>query len=337
MKAAAILGKRQAGLADLPTPEPKEDWALVKVHAAPMCAEYKGFLSGDKSEYLGHEAAGEVVEVAQSGRVKVGDRVVVMPLYPCGTCGLCVSGDYIHCRNAYDFAAFAGSPAGYASLAQYLLKPAWLLPRIPEGVSYERGALACCGLGPTFGAFESMSLCAFDTVLVTGLGPVGLGAVVNALYRGARVIAVESVPWRMERARRMGAHFVLDAAEENVLERIMEITGGAGVDKAVDCCGVPRAQRLCIDAARRKGMVAFVGEAGELTVRVSDDLIRKGLTLIGSWHYNLAAFDRVMQVIMDSPVIDLLISHTLPMSRIQEAMELSASHECAKIILNPWE
>ena len=81
-------------------PEPKEDWVLVKVHAVPLCTEYKGWLSGN--EYLGHEAAGEVVEVAQPGKVKVGDRVVVMPGAPCGKCALCISGEYIHCEHFYD-------------------------------------------------------------------------------------------------------------------------------------------------------------------------------------------------------------------------------------------
>lgn len=72
-------------------------------------------------------------------------------------------------------------------------------------------------------------------------------------------------------------------------------------------------------------------------MRVSPDLIRKGLTLLGSWHYNLSYFPAIMKVIQESPLIDLLLSHVLPMSRIQEAFELSASHQTAKIILKPWE
>ena len=84
--------------------------------------------------------------------------------------------------------------------------------------------------------------------------------------------------------------------------------------------------------------MAFVGECGaELKIRVSPDMIRKGLTIVGSWHYNLADFPLVMKVIQQSPLIDLLISHVIPMSRIQEAFEISASHKSAKIILKPWE
>lgn len=338
MKKAVILGERQAALVEVSDPQPKEDWALVKVHAAPMCAEYKGFVAGHKAEFLGHEAAGEVVAIAQPGRVKVGDRVVVMPQYPCGKCALCVAGDYIHCEHPYDLAQFTGSREGSATYAQYLLKPSWLLPPIPDDVSYERASLACCGLGPSFGAFQSMALSAFDTVLITGAGPVGLGAIVNARYRGARVIVAESIPWRVARAREMGADHVLDPRDEGVVHQIKDLTDGKGMDCALDCAGNVQAERLCIDATRRKGKVAFIGECGEdLPIRVSPDLIRKGLTLIGSWHYNLKDYPSIMKVIRESPLIGLLISHVLPMSKIQEAFELSASHQTAKIILKPWE
>ena len=75
----------------------------------------------------------------------------------------------------------------------------------------------------------------------------------------------------------------------------------------------------------------------DLKIKVSPDMIRKGLTIHGSWHYNLNLYGKIMQVIQNSPLIPLLVSHVLPMSRIQEAFEISASHDCAKILLRPWE
>ncbi len=84
--------------------------------------------------------------------------------------------------------------------------------------------------------------------------------------------------------------------------------------------------------------MAYVGECmGRPAFKVSPDMIRKGLTVRGSWHYNLNLFPKVMQVIQESPVIGDLISHVLPMSAIQGAFELSSGHDCAKIILHPWE
>ena len=337
MKKAVIEGERKASVIEVADPVPREDWVVVAVRAAPMCTEYKGFVAGHAAANLGHEASGEVVAVAQPGRVRVGDRVVVMPQYPCGICALCVAGDYIHCEAVVDFDIFTGGGEGRATMAQYLLKPDWLLPRIPEGVSMEHGAMACCGLGPSFGAFQRMGVDGFDTVLITGLGPVGLGAIINARFRGARVLAVDGQPWRAELARRLGAEVVLDP-DDGALARLRELTGGHGVDKALDCSGAVAAHRLCIDATCRRGQVAFVGEcAADTPVRVSPDLIRKGLTLVGSWHYNLADVRGVLQVVEACAAdLDELISHRFPLAEIQRAFELQATGDCAKVVLQPW-
>jgi len=338
MKVAAVLGERRGGVVELADPKAKENWVVVKVHAAPMCTEYKAFVDGRKTTGLGHEAAGEVVEVAQPGRVKVGDRVAVMPQYPCGICPLCVSGDYIHCQHIVDFAEFTGGSTGQATMAQYLLKPDWLLPKIPEGISYEHGAMACCGLGPTFGAAQRMGVGTFDTLMVTGLGPVGLGGVINGTYRGARVIAVDSHPWRLEKARELGADFAIDPTDDNALAQILDITEGVGVDAAIDCSGAVPAHRLCIDAVRRRGQVAFVGECGDDTpLRISQDMIRKGIALHGSWHYNLRDLPKLMQTVREnSSKLDQLISHRFAIDEIQDAWDLQTTGECAKVILQPW-
>jgi len=338
MKKAVILGKRKAGLVDMSIPRPKEDWALVKMHAVPMCTEYKAFVAGVKRNAIGHEGAGEVVEVAQPCGVEVGDRVVLMGAGPCGKCQYCRDGNFIHCQNRINYAEFTGSSERTGAYAQYRLGAAWLLPKIPDGVSYEHGSMAWCGLGPTFGAFQTVGLTTYDTVLITGAGPVGLGGIVNARFRGARVILVERIPWRVNRAKEMGVAAVLDPGEEGIVDHIKDLTGGLGVDVALDCAGNPQAERLCIDATRPKGKVVFVAECGdELGIRVSPDMIRKGLSIIGQWHYSLNDFPKIMKVIQESPLLDLAISHLMPMSKVQEALELSASHQCGKIILNPWE
>lgn len=336
MKRAAITGVRQAALVDAPMPDPKEDWVLVKVQAVPLCTEYKGWLAG--REYLGHEAAGEVVAVAQPGKVKVGDRVVVMPGAPCGKCSLCISGDYIHCEHMHDHGAFSGLPHASDTHVQYLIKQDWLLVPIPDGISYERGALACCGLGPTFGALETIGVDAFATVLVSGAGPVGLGGVINAKYRGAKTIAVECIPYRQALAKELGADLVIDPGDPDIRAKIMDFTHGLGVDACLETAGRVEAQRLCIDVTRRRGTVALIGECSdELPVKASPDFIRKGLVLMGQWHYNLNGIGKIMQVIANSPVAEKMITHTMPMGQIQQALEISASHDCGKIMLKPWD
>ena len=114
---------------------------------------------------------------------------------------------------------------GSGTFAQYILKPDWLLPPIPEGVSYVHATMAIDGIGASFGAFQAIDIGASDILLITGLGPVGLGAVVNACFRGTRVIGVEPVPWRRERALQMGAEVVFDPAEPDLVEKIRGLTG----------------------------------------------------------------------------------------------------------------
>lgn len=337
MKVAAIFGERKGGLVDRPVPKAYENFVVVKVHATPMCTEYKTYKAGHATDALGHEAAGDVVEAAQPGKVRVGDRVVVMSGDPCGTCGLCLQGDYIHCQNFIDLEKRTGNANGGATYAQYLIRQDWQLVPIPEDVSYAHAGMGCCGLGPTFNAMKQMQVSAFDTVLITGMGPVGLGGVINAVFRGARVIAAEMHPYRAEMARALGAAAVIDPGQSDALARIMDLTDGRGVDAAVDCSGSAAAQRLMIDAVRRKGQASFVGEAGDLTIRISQDMIRKGIVLRGVWHYNLADTPAMMRLIRDSrEKLDRFITHTFPMSRVQDAWELQATGACGKVVLDPW-
>jgi L-iditol 2-dehydrogenase len=338
MQQVSIIGPRQAKLIDVPDPQPKDNWVVVKILTAPMCTEFKAFVDGRAGSAFGHEAAGEVVAVAQPCRVKIGDRVAVMPTSPCGACPLCLAGNYIHCRQQVDVAAFTGSTTGRATMAQYLVKPDWLLVPIPDKVSIDHGSMACCGLGATFGALDHMDVGAYDTLMVTGLGPVGLGAVLHGAYRGANVIGVESNPWRARRALELGAKTVINPTDEDALAQILDLTAGVGVDKSVDCSGVPAAHRLCIDATKRRGIVSFVGESqAETPLNISQDMLRKGLTLYGSWHYNLALGPKIMQLIADlGPKLDHFISHRYPMTRVQEAWETQSSGQCAKILLRPW-
>ena len=340
MKRAIVTGKQQGDVAEGPDPKAKEDWVVVKVHSAPMCTEYKAFVDGQNHEHFGHEAAGEVIEVAQPGKVKVGDRVVVMPTNPCGKCTYCLDGEYIYCQDMVNFAEYHGSRDGSATMAQLLVKQDWMLVPIPDGVSYDHASMACCGLGPTFGAYQTMDVDRYDTVLVTGLGPVGLGGIINANYRGARVIGVDSNKWRAAKALELGAEAVIDPTDEDALQQILDLTkNGRGVDMSADCSGVVAAHRLCIDATKRKGQIAFVGESGADTpVRISPDMIRKGLSLIGQWHYNMADTIRMMDMITDlGDELDKFISHTFPIDQIQQAWETQLSGDCAKVILKPWE
>lgn len=332
MKKLIITGEKTTEIIDAPKPKPFENWVLVKIHVFPLCTEYKGWCAGHG--YPGHEAAGEVVAVAKPCKVEVGDRVTVMPQTPCGDCDMCRKGYYIHCENQSPASKYTDEKVETDTHVQYLLKEDWLLAPIPDGVSYEMGSLACCGLGPTMGALDKMDVNSFDTVLITGLGPVGLGGVVNAKFRGAKVIGVDSVKYRQDKALELGADLVLDPDDPKILEKIAEF---GKPNAAMECAGVEQSQRLCIDATARLGKIGIIAEGGAFPVYASNDLIRTGKWIFGQWHYNLNIIPKIMQVIAESPVIEKLITHTFPMSKVDEALALDAEHVTGKIMIKPFE
>ncbi len=337
MRVVAITEPGHVEFVERPDPRPTEELVLVRVTSTPICTEYKGYAAGRTGDGFGHEAVGEVVEVAGETTLAPGDRIVAQPGYGCNDCELCLSGDYIHCERSLDVEALTGANVGQATYAQYLLKPAWLLSPVPDGLNDSYAGMALCGLGPTFGALRQMGARKRDTVLITGLGPVGLGGVINSRYLGSRVIAVERQPYRASLALDLGAEVVLDPGAADTLDRIRELTDGVGVDLAIDCSGASAAHRLMIDALWRKGQATFVGEGGEFPLAASRDMIRKGLKLHGNWHYNLNAYPELVDVVEASrDAIDRLITHRFPMSRVREAWELQLTGECGKVLLDPW-
>ena len=337
MKAAVIQGDRIATLIDRPDPEPKDDFVVVKVMTAPMCTEFKSFPGEGRSSGEGHEAAGEVVAVDRATGVQVGDRVVVQPGTRCGRCAMCRSGDYIHCLSRTDAAAVTGCEAPMATMAQYTLRQGSLLTPIPAGMSIDHASMALCGLGPAFGAIQRMAVSAGQTLLITGLGPVGLGGVIVATQRGARVIGVEPHPYRADLARRLGAEAVVNPRDSDAVEQIRELTGGAGADTALSCTTVPEAMRLCIDGVRRRGQAAFVGWGGELKLIGPADITVKGLAVHGSWHYNLNDAPALLEVIAGADEkIDTVITHTFALADVAEAFELQMTGNCGKVLLHPW-
>tara|TARA_B100000029_G_scaffold151839_1_gene146916 strand:- start:3640 stop:4659 length:1020 start_codon:yes stop_codon:yes gene_type:complete len=337
MKKVNIYQPSLVELTKVDIPKPINDWALVKIHSAPMCTEYKFYLEGKMPPYpLGHEASGEIVDIDKSSQLKIGDRVVVMPQYPCGSCNLCKTGNYIHCQNNYVLKEFTGGYEGDSTFAEYLLKPMWLLPKIPENMNYDHASMLCCGLGPTFGAMEQMNVDSSDTILITGMGPVGLGGIINAKNMGATVIVTAHNEYRAKLATELGADLVIQSKIEKPEKIIRDFTKGNGVDKSIECSGSNLAQRLCLRSTRRKGIIAFVGESGKLDINISNDLIRNGHTFLGIWHYNFEDIPKLFKIAESQKNnLNKLITHRFSFDKVADAFELQISRQCGKIILKP--
>ena len=335
MKVVAITGVRECALVERPEPMIKDNYVLIKNLVAPMCTEVNDYRSGRASDCLGHEAAGEVVEVARSGRVRVGDRVVVMPQNGCGRCDLCLAGDHIRCRTPRDPLSVTGSSTGRGTYAQYCIQQDWLLYPVPDDVSVEHASMACCGLGPTFSAMQMMNVGARDTVLVSGLGAVGLGGVLNARLRGARVIGLEIHPWRAALAKDLGAEAVIDPLADDAVAQVLDLTGGTGADKSLETSSADAAPDLLARATRINGEITSVGWGGPIQARI---IVGRGLTVRGAWHWNHLRDADAMRSTLSAavPLLRTLITHRFPMSEVRQAWELQLTGRCGKILLDPW-
>lgn len=337
MQVVRIAGQRLAEVVERPDPQPKGEFVTVRIDVAPMCTEYKGWCKGWRGDSLGHEAAGTVEATDGPRRVQPGQRVLVLPQYPCGACELCRRGEYVYCEHSLDAHEASSNSTGTATYAQKMVKQDWMLHPIPDDLSTEQASLANCALGPAFGTLRRLGTSGVHTVLVTGLGPVGLGAVAMAKWFGARVLASEPSAARRELGLALGADAVFDPGDPEILAQVRCATGGVGVDHVLECAGHPASQRMAVDAVRRLGSIAWVGESGEFTTHISNDFIRKGLTVHGSWYYNLADVGPLLAIIRRlGSALEPLVTHRFAMRDVESAFALQERAETGKVMLLPW-
>jgi L-iditol 2-dehydrogenase len=334
VKAGIITGPGHVELTDQEMPQARDDIVLVQILVAPLCTEFKDRRVGNTANHIGHEAVGIVVDAARSRRVRSGDRVVVMPQFACGTCWLCQRGDHIYCPHQRDVLAETGSANGLGTLADYVLKPDWLLVPVPDDVTLEHAAMACCGFGPTFTAHQRIGTRSLDTVVVSGAGPVGLGGIAQGVARGATVVAIESHPYRQKLARALGAVEVLDPAKSDPVSWVRELTAGRGADGAIETSGAPGATAVAARCLRVGGSLAIVAWTEEVTLPA---LVPLGIDVHGCWHWNHQrhAEDMWATIRAADSMIDQLITHHLALDQISAAMDVQDAGECGKILLLP--
>ncbi|RDI55968.1 zinc-dependent alcohol dehydrogenase family protein [Nocardia mexicana] len=300
MRGIVFNGDRELEIASFDDPEPGPADAVVEIKASGMCGSDLRFyrapagealaafgLQGDGAGIIaGHEPCGVVVEVGadvDDRVVRVGDRVMVHHYDGCGFCDRCRTGWTQMCeRGAKIFGATA-----HGGHADYIKVPARTLVPLPDELSFAAGAAIACGTGTAFGGLVRLDLNARDTVAIFGQGPVGQAAVQLAAAMGAEVIAVDVASERVARATEFGAAHAIDSGATDVVEAIRELTGGKGVTRALDCSGAAAARVAAVRATSPWGRVGFVGEGGEVTLNVSPDIIRKQLTIVGSYTFSV--------------------------------------------------
>lgn len=159
-------------------------------------------------------------------------------------------------------------------------------------------AVSTDAVGTLYHAQKRLSVSGRDTIVIFGMGPMGGAGVMIAKALGARVIAVDMIHERLEVAKELGADHVINGGEADVLNEIARITHGTGADAAIDCSGSPYAENNALDCVRAHGRVAFIGESRETTIKPSDQLIRKQITLIGSWYFPIHEYDEIADFII---------------------------------------
>jgi threonine dehydrogenase-like Zn-dependent dehydrogenase len=388
MKANCWEGKRKVRVEDVPDPQiiNSQD-AIVRVTSTAICGSdlhiFNGFIpTMERGDILGHEFMGEVVETGPGVRnLKVGDRVVVPFPIACGQCAACLQGLFSVCENSNPNAWMAEklmghSPAGifgYSHMlggfaggqAEYVRVPfADVGPiQIPNGVPDEQ-VLFLSDIFPTgYMGAEMCNIKPTDVVAVWGAGPVGQFAIASAYLLGAeRVIAIDRFPYRLRMAKEQAkAWETINYEEENVLERLNELTGGRGPDACIDAVGMeahghgvtyaydrtkqalmletdrPIALREAIMACRNGGIVSVIGVYGGFIDKFPmGSIMNRSLTIrSGQCHvqrYMKPLLDRVLRGEIDPSFV---ITHRLPLKDAPSGFDmfLNKEHNCEKVVL----
>lgn len=340
MPGVVLPGERRLDVRDFPIPVPGHGQVLVETRASTICgsdlrAIYRPREQGTGPEayrgvIAGHEPAGRIVDVGPGvSRFAVGDRVAVYHIAGCGLCHDCRTGWMISCtsplRAAYGWQRDGGH-------APYLLVEERTLVALPDRLSYLDGALVACGLGTAWAACRRAAISGADRVLVTGLGPVGLGAAMLARQLGAEVVGSDPSPERVALARSLGIEALDPSAAPR--DELLARTSGAGFDVTLECSGSAVARRLALDVARRWGRLVFVGEGGDVEFPVSPLVIHPQLTILGSWVCSIGQMEELVELVDRWQLApDRMVTHRFEIGDAAEAYRLADEGASGKIAL----
>jgi L-iditol 2-dehydrogenase len=322
MKIAMVTGPGKADVVDVDRPRVGPADVLVRMRACGICGSDAFYITiggvppRQGHTPLGHEPAGEVAEVgADVTGIAVGDHVVVNPMAaPGGIIG-------------------NGGPAG--ALADYLLIEnavrgtslevipnhiPWEVAALNEPMAVARHGVNRCGPNPS------------DKVVVFGAGPIGLGA--TLAFKSAcvsHVVVADLIPARLDKALQIGADAVINAAEEDVVQRLIELhgpgesmfPGKAGTDIYLDAAGVPAVVNTALAAAQKGATLGIVGVHKEPIPVEFVNVMSNEITIVGSMGYPDEIFEVTKDLVTNWEKYALIVSHTVPFGNVGEALDLA--------------
>jgi threonine dehydrogenase-like Zn-dependent dehydrogenase len=250
---------------------------------------------------------------------RVGQRVMVHHYKGCTVCEHCRSGWSQLCQEEPVLVYGNNAHGGHA---RYLKVPAFTLVPLHDELSFSAGAAISCGTGTAYGALRRLNISGNDTIALFGQGPVGLSATQLASAMGARVIALDVSSERLERAKEFGAWETVNPRSNDPVGAIKDLTHG-GADFTLDTSSQPEGRIAAVRSAKVWGTVAFVGERNNVTIDVSPDMLRKQLTIIGSWTFSWQGQADCARFVIERKVdVDRLFTHQWKLDQAEEAYRL---------------
>ena len=343
-------GAYKTELREIPVPEIGEDDVLLEVKAAALCGSDVGFDAGTHTGglhcpvVLGHEFSGVIASVGKNVKNwKVGDRVVSDNTGKvCGTCYSCETAEYLLCPERLGLGY--GMDGGFTKYVRIPGETIQVFPgclfKIPECMSFEEAAL----MDPVCNAYRAVvqdgQIKAGETVAVFGVGPIGLFCIQVARAAGAsKIIAIglKADESALELAKKFGAtHTFMSDVDENIVEKVTEISGGDGVDLSVDAAGAPVCVKMAIEMTRPMGnLVRIAYNPAPLNFSLNR-LVDKAIQLKGHFGYDWVSWKNCFALI-EAGLVDMkaVITHRMRISQFREAIELMQSRKAVKIILYP--
>lgn len=328
MKAAFLLAPKKIEIQDTPVPQVDRDQVLIEPLRAGICGSDVSLFSGHRkpSAYpllLGHESVGYIRAVGDNvTQFSVGQRVIVEPNFPCGTCSYCRSGRGNICPNKKSLGVTISG-----SFAEQFVAPAEFVWPVPETISTE-DAVTIEPLAVSLHALWQSQAKIGDTVAVLGCGATGLLLIQAAVSQGIRVFAHDKLQSKLEMAKQLGAHIDQGADVSNLWRE-------ADVTTVFECAGAASTVELALSAVPRGGQVVLLGLSTVQASFVPLKLVREEIRVSGSIIYDHPAdFARTIGLV-ERRVLSpgKIVTDTFPFTQIEQALQLSVTGEVGKVLL----
>ena len=333
MKTAVMLGIGEMGVEERDIPQVKDDEVLVKLEYVGICgSDLHYYETGAIGDYvveppfvLGHEPGGTVVEVGKNvTHLKAGDRVALEPGKTCGHCEFCKTGRYNLCPDVVFFA----TPPVDGVFQEYVAHEADLCFKLPNNVSTLEGALIE-PLAVGFHAAIQGDAHLGQKAVVMGAGCIGLVSMMALKARGvSEVYVVDIMEKRLKKALELGADGVINGAEENVEQKIRQITDGRGVDLVIETAGTEITTRQAISIAKKGSNIVLVGysKSGEMTLPMSL-VLDKELTFKTVFRYRHIYPMAIEAVAQGKVNLKGIVTDIFDLDDVQKAMDYSVNNK----------